>query len=130
MGLPLVVASMGASGCESVEPMEAGDPGPGDAGIAPLTGVPIFDEAPLAIPDELQHKLAECPAFNATFRALTPGRQRAYVIYFSAAKQYKTRKSRIEAYTPRILDGKGLNDCVCGLSRKLPNCDGSHNSMK
>lgn len=49
-----------------------------------------------------------------------------YVIYFSAPKQTKSRQSRIEKYRQRIFDGKGINDCVCGLSRKKPNCDGSH----
>lgn len=80
----------------------------------------------LAIPAELQTKFAKSPAFQTAFEALTPGRQRGYVIYFSAPKQAKSQQSRIEKYRQRILDGKGINDCVCGLSRKQPNCDGSH----
>jgi uncharacterized protein YdeI (YjbR/CyaY-like superfamily) len=62
------------------------------------------------IPEELQNKLDEVPALKAAFTALTPGRQRAYFIYFSAPKQSKTRESRVEKCMPQILDGKGLND--------------------
>jgi uncharacterized protein YdeI (YjbR/CyaY-like superfamily) len=64
----------------------------------------------LSIPEEFQDKLAETPALKTAFAALTPGRQRAYIFYFSAPKQSKTRASRIEKCTPQILDGKGLND--------------------
>ncbi|MCE5173442.1 YdeI family protein [Paenibacillus profundus] len=62
------------------------------------------------IPDEFQHKLDEIPALKTAFEALTPGRQRAYIHYFSDAKQSKTRESRVEKYMQHILDGKGLND--------------------
>jgi uncharacterized protein YdeI (YjbR/CyaY-like superfamily) len=62
------------------------------------------------MPEEFQKKLDENPALKTAFEALTPGRQRGYLLYFSAAKQSKTRESRIEKYTPQILDGKGLND--------------------
>lgn len=62
------------------------------------------------IPEEFQHKLNEVPALKTAFYALTPGRQRAYIFYFSSAKQSKTRESRIEKYIPQILDGKGLDD--------------------
>jgi uncharacterized protein YdeI (YjbR/CyaY-like superfamily) len=82
------------------------------------------------IPEELQNKFDEMPTFQSAFESLTPGRQRAYIFYFSKPKQSKTRESRIEKYIPRILDGKGLNDCTCGLSQKQPNCDGSHKSLK
>ncbi|MCY9018208.1 YdeI family protein [Priestia megaterium] len=64
----------------------------------------------LIIPEELQHKFDEIPALKTAFEALTPGRQRAYILYFSKAKQSKTRESRIEKYTENILNGKGLND--------------------
>ena len=77
-------------------------------------------------PEEFQHKLDEMPTLKIAFDALTPGRQRAYIFCFSEPKQSKTRESRVEKYIPRILNGKGLNDCVCGLSKKQPNCDGSH----
>ncbi|MHA7138571.1 YdeI/OmpD-associated family protein [Rossellomorea arthrocnemi] len=62
------------------------------------------------IPEELQAKFDEVPALKTAFEELTPGRQRAYILYFSKAKQSKTRESRIEKYTEHILDGKGLND--------------------
>jgi uncharacterized protein YdeI (YjbR/CyaY-like superfamily) len=62
------------------------------------------------IPEELQNKLDEIPALKTAFHALTPGRQRAYILYFSAAKQSKTRESRVEKCMPQILKGKGLDD--------------------
>jgi uncharacterized protein YdeI (YjbR/CyaY-like superfamily) len=62
------------------------------------------------IPEEFQKKLAKTPALKTAFYALTPGRQRGYLLYFSAAKQAKTRESRIEKYLKHILMGKGLND--------------------
>jgi uncharacterized protein YdeI (YjbR/CyaY-like superfamily) len=64
----------------------------------------------LVFPEELQKKLDKDPVFKTAFGALTPGRQRGYNIYFSAARQSKTRESRIEKCMPRILKGKGLND--------------------
>jgi uncharacterized protein YdeI (YjbR/CyaY-like superfamily) len=63
-----------------------------------------------AIPEEFQKKLNGDPALKAAFEALTPGRQRAYILYFSEPKQSKTRESRIEKYTQQIFGGKGLND--------------------
>ena len=63
-----------------------------------------------AVPEELQKKLDEMPALKTAFGALTPGRQRAYLLYFSAAKQSKTRVSRVEKCMKQILKGKGLND--------------------
>jgi uncharacterized protein YdeI (YjbR/CyaY-like superfamily) len=62
------------------------------------------------IPEEFQNKLNAIPALKAAFHALTPGRQRGYILYFSAPKQSKTRESRIEKCMPQILNGKGLND--------------------
>lgn len=62
------------------------------------------------IPEELQVKFVELPELKTAFEALTPGRQRAYIIYFSKAKQSKTRESRVQKYTQHILNGKGLND--------------------
>lgn len=64
----------------------------------------------LIIPEELQHKFDEIPALKDAFATLTPGRQRAYILHFSAAKQSKTRESRVEKCIPNILNGKGLND--------------------
>jgi len=62
------------------------------------------------IPEEFQNKLDEIPALKTAFDALTPGRQRAYILYFSEPKQSKTRESRVEKCTQQILNGKGLND--------------------
>ncbi|CDQ20194.1 Uncharacterized conserved protein YdeI, YjbR/CyaY-like superfamily, DUF1801 family [Halobacillus karajensis] len=62
------------------------------------------------IPDELQFKFEASPELKTAFEALTPGRQRAYILYFTKAKQTKTRESRIEKYRQHILDGKGLQD--------------------
>jgi uncharacterized protein YdeI (YjbR/CyaY-like superfamily) len=62
------------------------------------------------IPEEFQNKLDENPALKTAFKALTPGRQRGYILYFSAPKQSKTRESRIEKCNRQILNGKGLND--------------------
>lgn len=62
------------------------------------------------MPDEFQKKLNENHELKEAFEALTPGRQRAYLLHFSSAKQSKTRESRIEKYIPEILNGKGLND--------------------
>ena len=62
------------------------------------------------ISEELKNKFAENSDLKTAFNALTPGRQRGYNLYFSAAKQSNTRESRIEKYTQKILNGKGLND--------------------
>jgi len=62
------------------------------------------------IPEEFQNKLDESPVLKTAFNALTPGRQRAYILYFSAPKQSKTRESRVEKCMQQILNGKGLND--------------------
>ena len=62
------------------------------------------------MPEEFQYKLDAMPALKKAFNALTPGRQRAYLLYFSKAKQSQTREARVEKYLQQILDGKGLND--------------------
>jgi uncharacterized protein YdeI (YjbR/CyaY-like superfamily) len=62
------------------------------------------------IPQEFQTLLDELPELETAFKALTPGRQRGYLLYFSSAKQAKTRESRIETYLPKIMEGKGLED--------------------
>ncbi|MDR3711222.1 MAG: YdeI family protein [Puia sp.] len=66
--------------------------------------------AEFIIPQEFKQKLDEIPALKTAFDALTPGRQRAYILHFSAPKQSKTRESRVEKYMSQILNGKGLND--------------------
>lgn len=82
------------------------------------------------IPEEFQNKFDEIPALKTAFEALTPGRQRAYILYFSEPKQSKTRELRVEKCMQQILNGKGLNDCTCGLSQKQPYCDGSHKYIR
>lgn len=84
----------------------------------------------LEYPQELSDKMSKDVDFKHAFEALTPGRQRAYLLFFSAAKQAATRESRIEKYSDRILKGKGINDCVCGLSKRMPQCDGSHKQLE
>ena len=68
------------------------------------------ETAEFEVPIEFQNKIDKDPDFKAAFEALTPGRQRGYLLYFSGAKQSKTRTSRIEKYEAQILDGKGLDD--------------------
>ena len=63
-----------------------------------------------AVSDEFQYKLDRIPALKTAFEALTPGRQRGYLLYFSQARQSKTREARVEKYMPQILNGKGLDD--------------------
>jgi uncharacterized protein YdeI (YjbR/CyaY-like superfamily) len=63
-----------------------------------------------AMAEEFQKKLDEMPKLKTAFEALTPGRQRAYLLHFSAPKQSKTRESRVEKCIPQILEGQGLND--------------------
>jgi|SRR5689334_8362 len=62
------------------------------------------------IPEEFQQKLDKMPALRKAFNALTPGRQKGYIFYFSQAKQSKTRTARVEKYLKHILSGKGLED--------------------
>jgi uncharacterized protein YdeI (YjbR/CyaY-like superfamily) len=63
-----------------------------------------------AVPEEFQNKLDESPDLKAAFHALTPGRQRAYLLYFAGAKQPKTREARVDKCLQNILRGKGLDD--------------------
>ncbi len=72
--------------------------------------VPLKKITEHPVPEELKSKYKELPALKKTFEALTPGRQRAYLLYFSGAKQSATRLARIEKCMPQILQGKGLND--------------------
>jgi uncharacterized protein YdeI (YjbR/CyaY-like superfamily) len=81
-------------------------------------------------PEELQKLFAEQPEFEEAFKKLTAGRQKGYMLHFSKPKQSKTKTSRIEGCIKRIMDGYGLNDCVCGLSNRMPMCDGSHKQLE
>jgi uncharacterized protein YdeI (YjbR/CyaY-like superfamily) len=88
-------------------------------------------ESPMGIiPEEWASRLVAKPALAKAFNQLTPGRQRAYQIYFSAPQQAATRERRIDKMVPLILSGKGINDCTCGLSKKMPYCDGSHKQLQ
>lgn len=82
------------------------------------------------MPAELKEEFEENPDLQNAFEKLTPGRKRGYLLNFSKPKQSKTRKSRIEKYKERILNGKGINDCVCGQSKRMPRCDGSHKNIQ
>jgi uncharacterized protein YdeI (YjbR/CyaY-like superfamily) len=81
-------------------------------------------------PEEWASRLAATPTLAKAFNQLTLGRQRAYQIYFSAPQQVATRERRIDKMLPLILSGKGINDCTCGLSKKMPYCDGSHKQLR
>ena len=82
------------------------------------------------IPIELEQKFEENTGFEKAFKNLTAGRQRGYLLHFAKPKQSKTRTSRIENSIERIFDGYGLTDCTCGLSKRKPNCDGSHKQLE
>lgn len=66
--------------------------------------------AEFEVPEELGTRLANDPALKTAFEALTPGRQRGYLLHFAGAKQAKTREARIDKYAPKILAGKGIDD--------------------
>lgn len=72
--------------------------------------VPLKKTKDFVIPEAFQKKLDESPALETAFKALTPGRQRAYIFYFAQPKLAKTKESRVEKYIPQILNGKGLDD--------------------
>jgi uncharacterized protein YdeI (YjbR/CyaY-like superfamily) len=72
--------------------------------------VELKKTAEFTVSEEFQNKLDELPALKTAFEALTPGRQRAYLMHFSAPKQAKTREARVEKYMQQILNGKGLDD--------------------
>jgi uncharacterized protein YdeI (YjbR/CyaY-like superfamily) len=72
--------------------------------------VPMKKATEFKMPEEFQKRLSKSAALKKAFYALTPGRQRGYLLYFASAKQSKTRESRIEKYEKQILDGKGLED--------------------
>ena len=72
--------------------------------------VPLKKTKEFNVPEEFQNKLKKSPALKKAFNALTPGRQRGYLVYFSQPKQSKTRESRVEKCVQQILNGEGLND--------------------
>jgi uncharacterized protein YdeI (YjbR/CyaY-like superfamily) len=92
--------------------------------------VPMKKHEDFIVPEELTAKFAELPELKDAFYALTQGRQRAYILHFSGSKNATTRIARIDKYIPRIMKGKGITDCTCGLSKRMPNCDGSHKQLE
>lgn len=82
------------------------------------------------MPNELISAFEKEPELKNAFGNLTPGRQKGYLLHFSQPKQTKTRETRIQKNLNRILMGKGLHDCICGHSKRMPNCDGSHKNYK
>lgn len=88
------------------------------------------EKGALEYPDELIQLFKDAPALQKAFEALTPGRQRGYNLHFTGAKQSSTRTSRIEACRNKIMAGKGKDDCNCGLSKRMPRCDGSHKQLE
>lgn len=78
------------------------------------------------VPEELIDRFDESPDFKIAFEKLSPGRRKGYLLHFNQAKQSETRSARIDKYTDRIMNGFGIRDCVCGHSKRMPNCDGSH----
>jgi uncharacterized protein YdeI (YjbR/CyaY-like superfamily) len=82
------------------------------------------------VPEELTDMFLKKPALKKAFEGLTPGRQRAYLLHFSEPKQSATRVTRIERMENKIMNGKGMTDCWCGLSKRMPTCDGSHRQLK
>jgi uncharacterized protein YdeI (YjbR/CyaY-like superfamily) len=77
-------------------------------------GLKVPKSAAPELPEELLQKFEELPAFQVAFEALTPGRQRGYLLYFSQPKQAQTRENRIEKCVPKILNGEGLHDKYSG----------------
>ncbi len=88
--------------------------------------LPEKEEYEAIYPEEMLAKFDEVDGLQDSFEKLTPGRQKGYILYFNGTKNSKTKTARIERYTPRILNGKGMRDCVCGHSGKYPVCDGTH----
>mgnify|MGYP000241535951 CR=1 FL=1 len=91
--------------------------------------VALNESKSLDFPVELLEKFSIDNDFKKAFESLTPGRQRGYNLFFTAAKKSSTRAARIDKNVDRIFTGKGINDCVCGLSKRMPNCDGSHKKL-
>ena len=86
----------------------------------------VPQNTPIELPKELTAAFKENSTFKEAFDALSPGKKRGYLLFFKGAKQSQTRLDRIHKMTDRILLGKGIQDCTCGLSKKMPRCDGSH----
>lgn len=93
-------------------------------------GVKLQEQPPKVLLSEaIIDYFNENESLKLAFKQLTPGRQRAYNMFFSSAKQTNTQIARIKKYTERIKNGYGMNDCTCGLSKRMPSCDGSHKTI-
>lgn len=97
-----------------------------------LEGAPLIKKKVPIIPHppELKEAFQKSASFKKAFESLTPGRQRDYLILFTGSKESSTRAARIERNKDRIIKGYGRNDCTCGLSKRMPQCDGSHKSLR
>lgn len=93
-------------------------------------GIALEKSTDIPYPDELNVIFQHKPDLETAFEKLTPGRQRAYLRFFTDGKQAETRTSRIEKNEKYILKGIGLTDCICGLSKRKPSCDGSHKAIE
>ena len=93
-------------------------------------GLKMEKPAEIPHPQELTAIFDKKPLLKTAFLKLTPGRQRAYLRFFSDGKQSETRTSRIEKNEKYILKGIGITDCVCGLTKRKPSCDGSHRAIE
>lgn len=90
------------------------------------TNVEFSAKDELVYPDELIDAFEAVDGLEDAFLSLTPGRQRGYVLFIEGAKQTATRAGRVDKHVARILAGKGIHDCHCGKSERMPRCDGSH----
>ena len=93
-------------------------------------GLKMEKSTEIAHPEELTVIFDKKPALKVAFEKLTRGRQRAYLRFFTDSKQSTTRTSRIEKNEKYILKGIGLTDCICGLTKRKPSCDGSHRAIQ
>lgn len=93
-------------------------------------GLKMEPSTEIAHPEELTVIFGKKPSLKVAFEKLTPGRQRAYLRFFTDSKQSATRTSRIEKNEKYILKGIGLTDCICGLTKRKPSCDGSHRAIE
>ena len=90
------------------------------------TKVPRLSPDEVDLPDELVDRMDADPDFAECFWGMTPGRRRGHALHIGGAKTPKGRASRLERCAERILLGKGIHDCICGKSQRMPRCDGSH----
>jgi uncharacterized protein YdeI (YjbR/CyaY-like superfamily) len=93
-------------------------------------GLKLEKPADIPYPEELVTIFNAKPALKTAFEKLTNGRQRAYLRFFTDGKQSATRTARIEKNEKYILSGFGPTDCICGLTKKKPGCDGSHRAIE